>query len=90
MKIVVLRRPQLHNVVIRPKRTVQPRALHTDLDVVQISKTIGTGITAFVFFYTSLNWWFYKRQREELKRFYSMPDKETNKKNNHQKTSKRD
>lgn len=89
MKTVILQRPQLRYVNTRPKRTVQVRALNTELDMVQMSQTFGTGITAFVFFYTSLNWWFYKREREELKRFYSMPDKKKKTQDN-QKTSDRD
>lgn len=36
------------------------------LDPVQTSYFVGKGITLFTMFYCTMNWWFYKRTREDL------------------------
>ena len=40
------------------------------------TELLGKGIVAFVFFYTSLQWFYYKRTREELEEFYRSDTKE--------------
>lgn len=60
-------------VVVKPPTTTYQRAMNSD--IVTTSYFIGKGITLFTFFYTSLNWWMYKQQRQEFE------DDETDKDN---------
>lgn len=49
--------------VVRP--TVRKISAH---DLVQTSHYVGEGIILFTMFYCSMNWWYYKRTREDLER----------------------
>lgn len=45
-------------IVIKPVRV----SAH---DMVETSYYVGKGITLFTMFYCTMNWWFYKRLRED-------------------------
>lgn len=46
----------------QPVVTVRAYPVH---DVVELSYYVGKGITLFTMFYCTLNWWHYKRMRED-------------------------
>lgn len=50
------------------KRVSTTRVKSFDNDVVTMSYFIGKGVIAFTFFYTSLNYFHYKRLREEYEK----------------------
>jgi hypothetical protein len=62
---VPVKRTYIHTVRVRPavSKVIVPKySLH---DVVQTSYYVGKGITLFTMFYCTLNWWHYKRLRED-------------------------
>ena len=68
----------------RPRSVPYPLPLLSKKRTIQVSSfpyefetyLIGKSILAFVFFYTSLNWFHYKRTREEIEEFYTSDAKE--------------
>lgn len=53
-------------------RSIQARSFPYEVE----TYLIGKSIIAFVFFYTSLNWFYYKQTREEMEAFYKSDAKE--------------
>jgi hypothetical protein len=71
-----IRRPMVHiprrTIPYYPTRHVATAAYPFEQEIY----LVGKSIIAFVFFYTSLNWFYYKRTREELEDFYASDAKE--------------
>lgn len=57
---------------VPPQRNIMVSAYPFEQEI----SLIGKSIVAFVFFYTSLNWFYYKRTREDLEDFYASNAKE--------------
>lgn len=71
-KITTIKKPSYVN----NKISIKTRTNAFESDVVTLSYFVGKGIIAFTFFYTSLNYLYYKRLREE----YEEQDKDDKKK----------
>lgn len=56
-----------HVTLCRPRYTsVKPvKVVPMTHDIVETSYYIGKGITLFTMFYCTMNWWMYKRARED-------------------------
>lgn len=72
-KISTIKKPSYVN---KNNKISKTRANAFENDVVSLSYFFGKGIIAFTFFYTSLNYFHYKRLREE----YEDQNKDDNKK----------
>ena len=71
------RRPILYRPRRFPPPVISPRNVSVSAyPYEQEIYLIGKSILAFVFFYTSLNWFHYKRTREEMEEFYTSDAKE--------------
>lgn len=66
-KRVFVAPPARHVVVKAPVLRHKPIMKSTTwADVEVASNLVGKSIVLFTMFYTTMNWWFYKRTREEL------------------------
>lgn len=82
MKVVtIIKSPPIRRGAVKspPKPKYIAHASWTD-DLIFQSKIIGEGLTLFVLFTSTMNWWHYKQQREEIEE-YNKKDEEKFKKN---------
>lgn len=54
-------------VQLAPRGPVRTKATFTDA-IVNSSVIVGQGIVYFTIFYTSMNWWYYRRMREDAEK----------------------
>lgn len=52
----------------KPRLFQRPKAATITIDLIESSYFIGKGIILFTMFYCTMNWWFYKRTREDIEK----------------------
>jgi hypothetical protein len=68
--------------ISRPTISSRPKQFHARQVTVRStpfeyeSYLLGKSIILFVLFYTTANWWFYKREREDMEKIYESKHKE--------------
>lgn len=72
-----LSRTTIGNKLYRPHYKAQPRVKPSRVSIIDVSKTVGTSIIYFTFFYTTLNYIYYKSLNKDLKKFYSYKDSDS-------------
>lgn len=76
-RITFRRNKILQKPIVKPLPTPQNRSIQARSFPYEVETyLIGKSIIAFVFFYTSLNWFYYKQTREEMEAFYKSDAKE--------------